>query len=115
MKRDYKLFIKDILEAIERIEKFTKNMDYQAFFEDEKTNSAVVWQILIIGEATKNIPKVIKEKYKDIPWKEMAGMRDKISHAYFGIDFEIVWKVIQDRLPEIKPKIEKILKELKQK
>ncbi len=111
----YELFINDILEAIERIEKFTKNMDYQAFFEDEKTNSAVVWQIHIIGEATKNIPKVIKGKYKDIPWKEMAGMRDKISHAYFGIDFEIVWKVIQDRLPEIKPKIEKILKEFKNK
>ena len=112
MTRDYRLFIKDISEAIKDIDIFIGNMDYDEFLKDKKTQKAVVWQIHIIGEATKNIPASIREKYKEVPWKYMARIRDKIAHFYFGIDYEIVWNVIKEKLPEIKPVIEKILKDL---
>ncbi|HLA50488.1 MAG TPA: DUF86 domain-containing protein [Thermodesulfovibrionia bacterium] len=112
MSRDYKLFIKDIVDAIKDIDVFVGDMDYEVFLKDKKTQKAVVWQIHIIGEATKNIPASIREKYKEVPWKYMARIRDKIAHFYFGIDYEIVWNVIKEKLPEIKPVIEKILKDL---
>ena len=114
MKRDYKLFIKDILESIERIDEFVEDINFDKFVQDDKTSSAVVRKIEIIGEATKNIPKHIRQRYKDVPWSDMAKMRDKITHFYFGIDYEVVWKVIKERLPEIKPIIHKILDEMEE-
>jgi len=114
MKRNHRLFVKDILDSIEKIEEFIGNMDFKKFIEDDKTRSAVVRKLEIIGEATKNIPKMIRQKYKELPWSDMAGMRDKIAHFYFGIDYEIVWKVIKERLPEIKPVIQKILNEMEE-
>lgn len=113
MKRDYRLFIKDIMEAIEDIEAFIGDMNFENFYADKKTRSAVVWKLEVIGEATKNIPASIRSKYKELPWKDMAGMRDKISHFYFGIDYKIVWGVIRKKLPIIKPVIKKILKDFK--
>ena len=113
MKREYKFFIQDILKATRDIEKFIGEMDIDKFLKDDKTRSAVVWKIETIGEATKHIPKEIKEKYKDLPWQEMARIRDKIAHFYFGINYKIVWDVVKKRLPEIKPKIRQILKEIK--
>jgi uncharacterized protein with HEPN domain len=112
MKRNHKLFVKDILDSIEKIEEFVGNMDFKNFIEDDKTKSAVVRKLEIIGEATKNIPKLIRQKYKELPWSDMAGMRDKIAHFYFGIDYEIVWKVVKERLPKIKPLIQNILNEM---
>lgn len=112
MKRDYRLFIKDILEAIEDIEAFVGKMSFDAFHADKKTRSAVVYKLEVIGEATKNIPASIRSKYKELPWRDMAGMRDKISHFYFGIDYQIVWEVVRKKVPIIKPAIKKILKGL---
>jgi uncharacterized protein with HEPN domain len=112
MKRDYSLFIKDILKAIVNIEEFIQNVDFAKFCKDEKTQSAVVWQIQIIGEAVKNIPATIRDKYPEIPWKYMARIRDKIAHFYFGIDYEIVWDVIKNKLPEVKPSIQKMLQDM---
>ena len=112
MTREYKLFIKDIIEAIKDLELFIGEMDYEEFLKDKKTQKAVVWQIHIIGEATKNIPASIREKYKEVRGKYRERIRDKIAHFYFGIDYEIVWNVIKEKLPEIKPVIEKILKDL---
>ena len=114
MKRQYNLFIKDMLECIERIEEFTGNMDFKEFLEDDKTKSAVVRKLEIIGEAAKNIPASIRQKNKELPWSDMAKMRDKISHFYFGIDYEIVWEVIRKRIPEIKPIIQGILREMEE-
>jgi uncharacterized protein with HEPN domain len=108
--RDYRLYLKDILDSVLKIEKFVKGMRYKKFLKDDKTSSAVVRKLEIIGEASKNIPKEIKSRYKEIPWKDMAKMRDKIIHFYFGVDYEIVWKVIKERLPQIKRKIKEILK-----
>jgi uncharacterized protein with HEPN domain len=115
MTRDYTLFIKDILDAVKAIEKFIGNASYKSFIKDEKTRSAVVWKIQIIGEATKNIPKAIRDDYGALPWKYMAKIRDKIAHFYFGIDYEIVWQVAKEKLPEIRPAIEKMLRDLKAK
>jgi uncharacterized protein with HEPN domain len=89
MKRDIKLYINDIFNAINAIEKFVEGMDFKEFKEDDKTSSAVIRKFEIIGEATKHIPKEIKQKYPDIPWKEMAGLRDKLIHFYFGIKYEL--------------------------
>ncbi|MBI4721639.1 MAG: DUF86 domain-containing protein [Candidatus Stahlbacteria bacterium] len=114
MTREYLLFIQDILKAINDIDKFVGDMSFEEFCNDGKTKSAIVWQIHIIGEATKNVPKSIIDKYKEVPWKYMARIRDKIAHLYFGIDYEIVWDVVRNKFPEVKPLIEKILKEMKE-
>lgn len=113
MKRDYKLFIQDILDSINKIEDFIGEISFEDFAKDDKTSNAVVRKLEIIGEASKNIPEEIREKYKDLPWSDMARMRDKIIHFYFGIDYEIVWEVIKKRLPKIKKVIKKMLKEIK--
>jgi len=112
MKREYKLFIRDIKECIGHINEFVGNMDFNDFVSDDKTSSAVVRKLEIIGEAAKNIPNEIRQKYKELPWSDMARMRDKIIHSYFAVDYEVVWKTVKERLPEIKPKIDAILEEL---
>jgi uncharacterized protein with HEPN domain len=106
------LYIKDILENIKHAETFIENVTYEEFIKDKKTSYAVVRCIEIIGEAVKNIPDDVREKYSDIPWKKMAGMRDKISHFYFGIDMKKVWLAVKRDIPKIKPQIKKILKDI---
>lgn len=112
MKRDYKLFIKDIILAMDSIERFVEAMSLDALMYDDKTASAVIRKFEIIGEATKHIPEELKEKYPKIPWKSMAGMRDRLIHAYFGIDYTLVWDAIKIEIPDLKPKLQTILKEL---
>jgi len=111
MKRDYKLYIEDMLDSLLKIEEFVGDMNYEEFVKDDKTSSAVVRKLEIIGEASKNIPKEIRMQYEEFPWSDIAKMRDKIAHFYFGVDYEIVWKVLKERLPILKKQIEKILKE----
>jgi len=111
--REYKLFIQDIHDAIQHIKKFVGKMNRKEFLADEKTRSAVAFKIENIGEASKNIPKAIRTKYKDLPWTDMARMRDKITHFYFGIDYKIVWTVVKKELPVIEPAIMKVLSDLK--
>lgn len=113
MKRKHKFFIQDILDAINDIEKFVGEMDFGGFCSEDKTRSAVVWKVVTIGEASKNIPAEIKAKYEELPWQEMARTRDKIAHFYFGIDYEIVWQIIKEELPSIKPIIKKMLAEIR--
>jgi uncharacterized protein with HEPN domain len=107
--RDYGLYLKDILAAIKSIENFIAGMDLETFQVDDKTNSAVMRKLEIIGEAVKQVPDEIRQQYSQIPWKEMAGMRDKLIHFYFGVDYRLVWKTITERLPSIKRDIEKVL------
>lgn len=110
MRRNYKIYLKDILEAMESIERFVKEMSFEEFRKDDKTASAVIRKFEIIGEATKKIPEEIRRKYPQIPWKEMAGMRDRLIHFYFGVDYKLVWETIKKRIPEVKPMIKEILK-----
>jgi len=109
--RNHQIYLKDILSAINSIEKFVEGMSFEDLKNDDKTSSAVIRKLEIIGEATKNIPKDIQNKNPQIPWKEMAGMRDKLIHFYFGVDHNLVWNTIKKRIPKIKPFIENILKE----
>ena len=108
-KRDYKLFVKDIIAAVESIEEFVGDMALEELKSDEKTSSAVIRKFEIIGEAVKYMPNNVKEKYKDIQWKSMAGMRDRLIHAYFGIDYNLVWSAIKNEIPKLKLKLKKVL------
>ena len=113
MRREWKLFIQDIYDALQHIRVFVGKMTRKEFLADEKTRSAVAFKIENIGETSKNIPKEIRSQYKEIPWTEMARMTDKITHFYFGIDYKIVWSVIKKELPSLELVIAKVLKDLK--
>jgi uncharacterized protein with HEPN domain len=110
--RDIKVYLKDILEAMEAIEKFVKDMNFEEFRNNDLVSSAVIRKFEIIGEATRNIPQTIRKKYQDIPWKTMVGFRDKLIHFYFGIKYDIVWETIKSKLPELKEKIKKVFEDL---
>ncbi|MBI5236761.1 MAG: DUF86 domain-containing protein [Deltaproteobacteria bacterium] len=90
MKREYKLYLRDIFDSIVTIDKFIAKMTYAEFAMDVKTSDAVVRRLEIIGEASKNVPREIRLKHKNIPWADMSKMRDKIAHDYFGINLMIV-------------------------
>ena len=111
--RDISLYLQDIVQAMLAIEQFVEGMSFNEFKTDDKTSSAVIRKFEIIGEATKQIPEEIRNKYPLIPWKEMAGMRDRLSHFYFGIKYDLVWHTIKDVIPQVKPAIQEILKSLK--
>ena len=92
---------------------FIGDMTLEDFLADEKTRSAVTFKVENIGEAAKNIPREVKKKYKHLPWSDMAKIRDKISHFYFGINYKTVWKVVKEDIPVIEPAIAKILSDLR--
>lgn len=109
-KRGDKEFLCDIEEAIERVNIYVGELEYDRFLQDLKTQDAVVHNLEIIGEAVKNLSPDLKKKYSDVPWKDITGMRDRIIHFYFGIKWDIVWSVVKDKLPELKEKIQEIIK-----
>src|SRR3989344_4698577 len=109
MIRKPELYIKDILEAIELIEDFTKGFTKEKFFHDRLHQSAVVRQLEIIGEATKQLASHVKKKYPEVEWKGIAGMRDIIVHAYFGVNLEKVWYAVKEEIPPLKKQIQEIL------
>jgi uncharacterized protein with HEPN domain len=115
MKRDYRVYLSDILQAFRNTCQFLEGLSYEEFIEDRKTISAVVRELEIAGEATKQLPVSIRKKYPDIPWSDMAGMRDKLIHFYFGVDMEIVWETVKVRIPKLEPLIQNVLKDLEQK
>lgn len=104
-------FLKHILDEINFLEQSSKGLDFSKFVPDGKTTRAFIRSLEIIGEASKKIPDDFRKKHKDIEWRSIAGMRDKLIHNYFGVDFELVWDVIKNKLPKLKKKIEKILKD----
>jgi uncharacterized protein with HEPN domain len=113
MSREYKAYLKDIHDSIIKIEKYTKGMFFDKFASDELIQDGVIRNLEIIGEAVKNIPDDVKSEYPDIDWKKIAGLRDILVHAYFGIDIEIVWDVINNKVPHLKQRILEMFKEFK--
>ncbi|XRP97636.1 DUF86 domain-containing protein [Methanocaldococcus sp. 16A] len=113
-KRDSKAFLYDILEHMDDIINFTKDMDYEDFLNNKAIKYAVVRCLEVIGESVKNLPFELREKYPHIPFKELAGMRDKLIHQYFGVDYAIVWETAKYEIPILKKEFEKILKELEE-
>jgi uncharacterized protein with HEPN domain len=107
-KRDCKIYLDDILLAIERILEYTEGYDFTRFKQDYKTVDAVIRNFEIIGEAAKNIPDTIKNQYPAVPWTEMYSLRNRIAHAYFGIDYETIWDIITNYLSDNKEEIKKI-------
>jgi len=112
MKRDLKLFIYNIMDSIENIESFLKEISKESFFKDGLRQSAVIRQLEVIGEATKNIPDSFRKKYPEIPWKKIVGLRDIIIHTYFEIDLDITWEIIKKDLPLLKKQVQNIKKDL---
>lgn len=100
-KRNWRLFINNILECIEKIEKYISNLSHDDFVKDNKTKDAVVRNLEIIGEAANQIPLNIRKRYKDIPWVQIIGLRHRLIHGYFVVDYDIVWNIIKKELPDL--------------
>ncbi len=102
------IFIEDIKEAIDKINRYIQGLNYETFLKNDMVQDAVIRNLEIVGEAAKNIPNEIKEKYPDIPWRRMVGLRNIAVHEYFGVDLSIIWEIISSNLPETKPMIMKM-------
>jgi uncharacterized protein with HEPN domain len=111
MSREFLDYVEDIIDAMSKAQSFTHEMDYETFAHDDKTFFAVIRALEIIGEAVKKIPPEIKKQHPDAPWKDIAGMRDKLIHEYFGADQKTIWDTVKKDIPALKPVFEKILKD----
>ncbi len=109
MSRDYKLYLEDILEAAEKIEKYLEGVSFQQLSADEMRMDAVLRNLEIIGEATKNLPSTLRQKYPAVDWRKVAGLRDIVIHAYFNVDHNIIWDIVQNKLPDLRRHVTIIL------
>ena len=114
-KRAVILFVQDILESIEQLERYTQGITLAEFQLNLEKQDAVIRRIEIIGEATKNLPDELRARYPQIPWKYMAGMRDVVAHDYFGLDLARVWNVATEDVPSLKPTIQQVIADLEHK
>ena len=105
-------YLNDIIDAGQKIEQYTRGMDYEDFASDQKTVDAVLRNFEVIGEAAKNVPNEIYDKYSEIPWSEMPEMRDKLIHGYATIELRIVWMTIQEEIPTLIPQIKTVQEDL---
>ena len=109
--REYIDYLQDIFQSLEKAEEFIRGLEFEEFKKDEKTIFATIRALEVIGEATKRIPNSLKNRYPDVPWQEMAGIRDKLIHDYFGVNIEVVWNTVKQDLPSLRPQIKRIIEE----
>ena len=110
MKRD-KAYLKHILDAISDTEDFIRGIEIQEFFENKEKQYAVLRALEIVGEATKNLSKELKARHREVPWKEISGIKDKLIHQYFGVNLQLIWETITNDLPKPEKQITEILNE----
>ncbi|MBU0568137.1 DUF86 domain-containing protein [bacterium] len=115
MKREFLDYVDDIIEAMTNAAAFVEGMKYEDFARDIKTTYAVVRSLEIVGEAVKRIPDSVRSRYPQIPWRDMAGMRNKLIHEYFGVKLKVVWETIKNDIPALKPLFDKILEDFEDK
>jgi uncharacterized protein with HEPN domain len=111
MSRDYTLYLEDIEEACRKILRYTSDLSFGMFVDDEKTFDAVARNLEIIGEAAKHIPSEVRACYPRVQWSKIAGLRDIVAHEYFGLDVDILWDVIQNHVPALLDDVQRILNE----
>lgn len=111
MSRDYRVYLDDIVAAIDKIAEFTKGISQEQFLEDTKTFDAVIRNLEIVGEAVKKIPKEVRCQYAEIEWRKVAGLRDLLIHEYFAVDTDIIWDVVTNKLPLLRRQVVKMLTE----
>jgi uncharacterized protein with HEPN domain len=111
MPRDYKVYLEDVLEAIGRIQHYVGGFSFDSFQDDRRTVDAVVRNLEIIGEAVKQLPEGIRTKHPDVDWKKIAGLRDILVHNYFGIDLELIWDILENKLTPLQEAVTRILSE----
>ena len=116
MQRDFILYLYDIIESINEIEEFMKNVkDIESFQDNKEKLRAVERDLEIIGEAVKKIPEDLKDMESEIEWKKISGFRDVLAHGYFGIDVSIIWDIIQNKLNPLKISVQKIIQSVEKK
>ena len=112
MNRDVTIYLKDILNYMDRAVQYLNEYELNDFISDNKTCDAVIRCIEVIGEATKKIPDELRATNPEIPWRDMAGMRDKVIHSYFTVDYKMVWLTVREDIPRMMPKIKKVIDDL---
>lgn len=115
MKRDHNCedYLQDIVDAAAKARSFVAGIDFKQFAEDDKTSFAVIRALEIIGEASKQVPEAVRAGSPDVPWREMAGMRDKVIHAYFGVSLELVWETVQRELVPMATAVAAVLRQVR--
>ncbi|MGB7413139.1 MAG: DUF86 domain-containing protein [Thermosynechococcaceae cyanobacterium] len=111
MSRSVQLYLEDICTSCIKVQRYTLNMTFEDFIEDERTYDAVVRNLQIIGEAVKKIPSDIREQYPNVEWRKIAGLRDILAHAYFGLEDETLWDVVQNKVPELLEQVQLVIQE----
>jgi len=109
MSRDLSIYLQDILDATDRIQVYVEGMDFERFVTNMLVIDGVVRNLEVIGEAVKHLPDDFKSQHPDVEWSKISGLRDILIHAYFNVDNEILWEIVQDKLPELKVRVKELL------
>ena len=112
LRKDYKLYLLDIESSCRKIIRYTKHIDHVSFANNQMLIDAVIRNLEIIGEAVNKVPPSIKQETKEIPWKDIVGLRNKVIHEYFEVDIPVIWKTVKEDIPLLAKQVKKVLKEL---